>query len=117
LVELIMRLQAELARLQLRLAEVERGEHAGLALEQRLATPTVETPREAVLTSRDIEEHRHMLRTRRRRPWYRKVAKAIVPQNPRLGGLVVAIIVGVLVMSAAAALLLSTTAGGGWRLR
>ncbi|MBI5878835.1 MAG: hypothetical protein HZB53_14385 [Chloroflexi bacterium] len=111
LVDLILHLQAEAARLQVRIAELEmHGPVTSTAPAVPSATPEIRwnsaaagapEPQGPVLTTQAIEDHVHVRRSRHHRPWYKKLWRAVRPQNARLSITVIATTIVVIALSVA----------------
>jgi len=109
LVDLILRLQSEVAHLQVRVAELEMQTSQAAAAPAPDAelhwtsapssAPSSHPAQAPVLTARAIEEHVHGRRSRHHRPWYRKLWRAMMPQNPRLSLTVIIAVLIVLALS------------------
>lgn len=114
LVDLILRLQAETAGLQARVAKLEGGHAPSPASAGKESRPLMDRALHAepthapVLTSHALEEHGRARRSRRQhhRAWYRRLGGSLLPRTPFLRRTVVLVALAVIVLSVISALLL-----------
>ncbi len=118
LVDLILRLQTEVVRLQMRVA--------GMEMRERLAPPppvaqampaTILAPSTApppVFTQQTMASQVRVRRSHRHRPWYRKLWRVVKPQNQKLGAAVLVVAALVVALSIIGVMALSKVLMGGY---